>query len=100
MNVKKLKEILSKYPDDMNIWVSDAGYCEGGNPLLKVEKVLAYNAELDGDQINDEYIHIDDFKEDKRDINWYKNNGYKKLKGEQVYSKEILLIKTELNGER
>ena len=59
MNVKELKDILNQYPDDMEIWVSNRGYCEGGERLVKVEKVVAYEAGLDCDKILDEWIYTD-----------------------------------------
>ena len=48
MKVKELINILSQYPEDMEVWVSDRGYCEGGEKLTKVEKLIAYDAGLDG----------------------------------------------------
>lgn len=60
MKVKELIDILSQYPEDMEVWVSDKGYSEGGERLSKVEKVLAVDAGLDGDEVDDEYIYIED----------------------------------------
>lgn len=60
MKVKELIDILSPYPEDMEVWVSDKGYSEGGERLSKVEKVLAVDAGLDGDEVDDEYIYIED----------------------------------------
>ena len=59
MKVKELIDILSQYPEDMEVWVSDKGYSEGGERLSKVEKVLAVDAGLDGDEVDDEYIYIE-----------------------------------------
>lgn len=60
MKVKELIDILSPYPEDMEVWVSDKGYSEGGERLSKVEKVLAVDTGLDGDEVDDEYIYIED----------------------------------------
>lgn len=88
MNVKELKEILNQYPDDMEIWVSDQGYVEGGEPLSKVEKKLACYAGLDGDQVNDEYVHADD----TIDTSDYLAKGYILSEHGAYLSKEILYL--------
>lgn len=88
MNVKELKDILNQYPDDMEIWVSDRGYCEGGERLVKVEKVSAYEAGLDGDEILDEYIYTDA----DTNLDEYKLKGYLISEDEEVLSKEILYL--------
>ena len=73
----------------MEIWVSDRGYCEGGTRLKSVEKELAYYADLDGDDINDEYLYMDD---EEVDINLYQEKGYELCANKEVLSKEILII--------
>ncbi len=58
MNIKTLKEILNSYPDDMEIWVSDNDLGEGASPLESIKKELAWEANLDGDLIYDEYYYL------------------------------------------
>lgn len=88
MNVKELKEILEKYPDDMVIWVSDRGYCEGGVRLEKVEEKLAWDAGLDGDDIDDEWVYL---REDitSKDLT---EKGYFFADNGNVFSKKILYL--------
>jgi hypothetical protein len=89
MTVKKLIEELKKYPEDLKIWVSDKGYCEGATPFKEFKVEQAYEAALDGDEVDDEYTYIDD--ESEEEINRYINEkGYKRFKN--VLSKEILMI--------
>ena len=73
----------------MEVWVSDRGYCEGGTRLEKVEKVLAYDAGLDGDSIDDEYIYIEDLTEDPEH---YFAQDYHLHKDGDVLSKEIVYL--------
>lgn len=89
MKVKQLIDILSQYPDDMEVWVSDRGYCEGGIRLNKVEKVLAFDAGLDGDEIDDEYVYIEDLMEDPEH---YFERGYHVNEDGTVLSKEIIYL--------
>lgn len=89
MKVKDLIAKLKQYPDDMEVWVSDRGYCEGGEPLQKVEKVLAYDAGLDGDSIDGEYIYIEDLTEDPEH---YLSQDYHLHKDGDVLSKEIVYL--------
>lgn len=91
MNVKELKEILNQYPDDMEIWVSDKGYVEGGERLTKVQKVLASDAGLDGDDVSDEYILV----EDDTNILEYLAKGYILEEEGEYLSKEILYLNHE-----
>lgn len=91
MNVKELKEILNQYPDDMEIWVSDKGYVEGGERLTKVQKVLASDAGLDGDDVSDEYILV----EDDTNIPEYLAKGYILEEDGEYLSKEILYLNHE-----
>lgn len=91
MNVKELKEILSQYPDDMEIWVSDKGYVEGGERLTKVQKILASDAGLDGDDVSNEYILV----EDDTNILEYLAKGYILEEGGEYLSKEILYLNHE-----
>lgn len=88
MKVKELIEKLSQYPEDMEIWVSDRGYCEGGERLQKVEKVSAYEAALDGDEIDDEYIHV----EEDTNISEYLVKGYLLSESGDVLYKEIVYL--------
>lgn len=88
MKVKELIEKLSQYSEDMEVWVSDRGYCEGGERLTKVEKVSAYEAALDGDEIDDEYLYV----EDDTNISEYLNKGYLLSKDGEVLYKEIVYL--------
>lgn len=88
MNVKQLKKLLEKYPDNMEIWVSDGGYSEGGQRLAKVEKILAVEAGLDGDEVDAEYLYI----EEDTNIDKYLKKGYILNKDKDALSKEILYI--------
>lgn len=92
MNKKQLIEVLEPFPDDMEIWIDDRGSWEGGLRLLKVEKVLAWNAGLDGDEIDDEYEYLWDDVE----VPSNEDGSYTFIKGNPaVMSKTILLLKTE-----
>ena len=88
MKVKELIKKLSQYPEDMEVWVSDRGYCEGGERLQKVEKVSAYDAALDGDEINDEYVYVDE----DTNISEYLNKGYLLSDEGDVLYKEIVYL--------
>jgi len=93
MNKKQLIEVLEPFPDDMEIWIDDRGSWEGGLRLLKVESVLAWNAGLDGDEIDDEWTYMWDDVE----IPSNENGEYTVIENEveNVMSKTILLLKTE-----
>lgn len=88
MKVKELIEKLKEYPEDMEIWVSDRGYCEGGIRLEKIEKISAYEADLDGDDIMDEYTYVDD----DTDVEDYISQGYLLSENGEVLSKEIIYL--------
>lgn len=88
MTKKELIEILKPFPDDMEIWVSDRGYVEGGVRLEKVEKISSYEAGLDGDDIDDEYLYT----EDVDDIQPYLDKGYLLSDNEEVLYKEIIYL--------
>lgn len=88
MKVKELIEKLGQYPEDMEVWVSDRGYCEGGERLQKVEKVSAYEASLDGDEIDDEYIYVNE----KTNISEYLVKGYLFSEDGKVLYKEIVYL--------
>lgn len=89
MTVGQLIEHLSKFPLDLNVWVSDAGYCEGANPCAEPVEIIAWEAGLDGDMVEDEWIY------DKMDFYW-KNQGYEEVENE-ILSKKIVLIKSMLD---
>lgn len=88
MNVKELKQLLEQYPDDMEIWISDHGMLEGGERLIKVEKVLASEVGLDGDSINEEWYHVDD----DTNISEYLSKGYVLANNGEYVSQEILYL--------
>jgi hypothetical protein len=89
MKNKDLQELLKQFPDDMKIWVSDGGNGEGGQPLVKVEKVLAMDAGLDGDSVDDEYIWVDD---KFLDVAKYLSNGYIMSDDGEYLTKEIIYL--------
>jgi len=88
MKNKELQELLKQFPDDMEVWVSDKGYCEGGERLTKVKKVIASDAGLDGDEIDDEYIYV----EEDTNISQYLVKGYILSEDGEVLSKEIIYL--------
>ena len=88
MKVKELIEKLKEYPEDMEVWVSDRGYCEGGIRLEKVEKVSSYEADLDGDDIMDEYTYVND----DTDVEDYISQGYLLSENGEVLAKEIIYL--------
>jgi len=88
MKVKELIDILKNYPEDMEVWVSDGGSSEGGVRLTKVEKVSAYDAGLDGDDIDDEYIYV----EEDTNIDEYLAKGYFLSEEKDVLYKEIVYL--------
>lgn len=89
MNKRELIKLLEKFPDDMEIWVSDRGCCEGAIPLQKVEKVSAYDTPLDGDLVEDEYYYIMNLK---NQIEEFLKKGYILSKDKIVVTKEIILL--------
>lgn len=90
MTVKELITKLQKYPENMKVWVSDNGYCEGGIPLDKVEKVMALNVYLDGDEVNNEYLYTEDLTESQ--VKKYLKKGYFLSNDETQLSKEIIYL--------
>lgn len=88
MKVKELIEILKNFPEDMEVWVSDRGCLEGGEKLTKVEKVSAYDAALDGDSIDDEYIYVDE----DTNISEYLVKGYLLSEDGDVLYKEVIYL--------
>jgi hypothetical protein len=89
MTVKQLIKKLQKYPEDLKVWVSDNGYCEGATPFKEFKVEQAYKVGLDGDEVDDEYTYIDD--ETEEEINKYmKEKNYQRFGN--VLSKKILMI--------
>jgi hypothetical protein len=91
MKVKELIELLKQYPEDMEVWVSDNGYCEGGEKLTKVEKVSAYDASLDGDEVDGEYIYVDE----DTDTSEFISKGYLLSDDGEVLYKEIVYLNNQ-----
>jgi hypothetical protein len=92
MKNKELQELLKNFPDDMEVWVSDNGYCEGGERLNKVQVVKAIDAGLDGDQVGDEYIYV----EDDTNISEYLVKGYFLSEDGETLSKEIIYLNNSI----
>jgi hypothetical protein len=92
MTVKELIKKLQKYPEDLKVWVSDNGYCEGATPFKEFKVEQAYKAGLDGDEVDNEYLYADDLNEDE--FYDYEKKGYKLFPNKQfpVFSKQILMI--------
>ena len=88
MTVKELIEQLTQYPEDMEVWVSDRGYVQGGERLVKIERLSAYSAGLDGDEISDEYIYVDE----DTNISEYLEKGYLLSKDGKVLYKDIIYL--------
>jgi hypothetical protein len=91
MTKAELIEFLKPFPDDMSIWISDNGNSEGGTRLTIVEKVLANDAGLDGDDIDDEWICV----EEDTDIQFYLDKGYQLCERGEILSKEIIYLNDE-----
>lgn len=85
MTKKELIELLEPYPDNITIWVSDGGYLEGATPLSKVYLEFAFDADLDGDLVSDEYTY---------DLEKENNDDYTKIiRDEQtILTKKVLII--------
>jgi hypothetical protein len=90
MTAGELINILYQYPEDMQIWVSDRGYSEGGKSLTKVEKVSPYDSILDVDDINYNFHYTEDMTE--LTILNYLEQGYLISKDGQVLYKEIIYL--------
>jgi hypothetical protein len=92
MIIKELIEFLKLYPLDTKIWVSDKGYCEGAIPLETVELKLAYEADLDGDLVDDEWLTVD-----SNQIPNYEHSHriIHEEDGDFVASKYVLLLNNE-----
>ena len=88
MTVKELIEQLTQYPEDMEVWVSDRGYVQGSERLVKIERLSAYSAGLDGDEISDEYIYVDE----DTNISEYLEKGYLLSKDGEVLYKDIIYL--------
>lgn len=101
MKVKELIEYLQEFDPDLDVWVSDAGYCEGATPCIEPEKILAIDAGLDGDEVDGEYFYYDPNDEDDvRDMGSTLpepgENGYFPVVG-KGYSKYIVLLRSQLD---
>lgn len=92
MIVKELIKELQKYPEYLKVWVSDGGYVEGATPFKEFKVEQAYEAALNGDEVDDEYMYADDLTEDE--FYAYEQKGYKLFPDGQFpcFSKEILMI--------
>lgn len=56
MNVKELKEILSKYPDDMEIWTPSYSAADGVMRVTKIDTINAYDALIEYGEEDEEYL--------------------------------------------
>ena len=91
MKVYELIDLLQTFPSYLDVWVSDAGYAEGGMPLKSVEKISAWDAGLDGDEVNDEWME----DEDADDPYIMHKEGYENYHSDDcVWSKSIILIRS------
>lgn len=87
MKAKELAEHLLKYPE-LDVWISDeAPIGEGGVRVRLVTAPLAVEADLDGDEIDDEYHYYDDMPYDL-----LHNSEYEYSSQMNAFSKRIFLI--------
>ncbi len=89
MTVKELIEHLSKFPQDLKVWVSDGGYCEGAANCIEPVELVAWEAGLDGDEVDDEWVN------DEQSAYW-ESQGYIEVE-HNLLSKNIVLIKSTLD---
>lgn len=97
MKVCELIDLLNTFPPYLDVWVSDGGYAEGGTPLKSVEKISAWDAGIDGDEVTDEWISDDNdvwhdplFSKDEYEHRHSTEFG-------EVQSKSIILIRSMLD---
>lgn len=92
MKVSELIEKLQQFPPDLNVWVSDGGYCEGAEPCIDPIVRFAWDAALDGDEVSDEYFYNEDNVIDDPIA-----HGYVKHDVDDIWTREIVLIRSTLD---
>ena len=92
MTVADLIQMLEVLPQDLTVWVSDGGYCEGAARLTEVQFVNAWDSGLDGDEVNDEYIY-----NEGQDADTMIEEGYTLVENE-IWTKPIVLLKSTLDS--
>lgn len=95
MKVKDLIEYLQKFNPDLEVWHSDGGYCEGSTRSIEPIVILAWNAELDGDEVDGEYCYSND---KNFIVDGCEEKGYFPTDNGEVYSKYIVLLRSQLDG--
>jgi len=85
----ELIDILSTFPRELTVWHSDGGYVEGAARSIAPIKILANEASLDGDEIEDEIRYT------KFDAFW-KEEGYQEV-AKDFLVKEIILLQSTLD---
>ena len=91
MKVKDLIKKLQKFDQDLDIWYdSDIAIGNGGVKTKDAKIVQAYEAGLDEDDIGDEYHYIDELN--NKQIEKFIKQGYKKVKGSNVVSKDVVIL--------
>lgn len=94
MKVYELIDLLNTFPSYLDVWVSDGGYAEGGTLLKSVEKISAWDAGIDGDDVDDEWVH-DECADDPYIMH---KEGYENHHSDDgVWSKSIILIRSALD---
>lgn len=90
MTCKELIALLQQFPEDMPVWVSDEGMMEGAWPCVSATQMPAYNAGLDGDLVDGEYVWVDE----DTDVADLLAKGYRSFESGEVLSRDIVLIDT------
>lgn len=88
MTCKELIALLQQFPEDMPVWVSDKGMLEGALPRVHATQLPAYDAGLDGDLVDDEYVWVDE----DTDVAYLLSKGYRSHESGEVLSRDIVLI--------
>lgn len=93
LKLKDLKKMVNALPSDLDhldVWIYDT---EGSLPFTLCNKVLAYDAGLNMEEMNDEYINADDLSPEE--IDKLLADGYVKVPNilRDMLSKEIIYIR-------
>lgn len=92
MKVKELINQLSFLDPELEVFVNDNGHGEGASRLNELTVIPAIDAEIDGDEIDDEYYYTEDMSED-RYVKLRKSGYLLSEDGEMLY-KNVLVIES------
>lgn len=95
MTVSELISELQKLEPDLEVWVSDGGYVEGATPLTKIETQSAWEAPLDRDEVNLEYVYTDCYEKDE--IEKFLKKGYQLINNDEILTKDIVIVKSKID---